>query len=119
MCRWVLSEVSRDDTKVVLKVEEVPADGGRAALSRLPWPGYSVEGASLTQRPIGGYLLGLSIPSDSQGKLITISFEPPGWRVGIPLWGAAVTGMLIWSLLVPEMTHDETEQRAPVYDGIK
>ncbi|UZX03893.1 YfhO family protein [Arthrobacter sp. CDRTa11] len=125
-----LSEVSRDDTKVVLKVEEVPADGGRAALSRLPWPGYSVEGASMTQRPIGGYLLGLSIPSDSQGKLITISFEPPGWRVGIPLWGAAVTGMLIWSLVmvrrrrsdgpvVPVTTQDETEKRAPVYDGIK
>ncbi|BAS09802.1 conserved hypothetical protein [Arthrobacter sp. Hiyo4] len=93
-----LSEVSRDDTKVVLRVEEVPTGGGRAALSRLPWPGYSVDGAQFTQRPIGGYLLGLAIPSDAEGKLITISFEPPGWRVGIALWATAVAGMLIWSV---------------------
>ncbi|MET4588878.1 hypothetical protein [Arthrobacter sp. 754] len=92
-----LSEISRDDTKVVLRVDEVPASGGRAALSRLPWPGYSIDGAQFTQRPVGGYLLGLAIPGDAKGKLITISFEPPGWRVGIPLWALAVAGMLIWS----------------------
>lgn len=93
-----LSEVSRDETKVVLKVEEVPAEGGRAALSRLPWPGYSIDGAQFTNRPVGGYLLGLAIPADAKGKLITISFEPPGWRIGIALWAIAVAGMLIWSL---------------------
>lgn len=95
-----VTEVSRDDTKVVLRVDEVPAGGGRAALSRLPWPGYTVDGAELMKRPVGGYLLGLDIPSGAQGKLITISFEPPGWRVGIPVWAAAVAGMLGWSLVV-------------------
>ena len=94
-----LSEVSQDDTKIVLKVDEVPAAGGRAALSRLPWPGYGVDGAQFTQRPIGGYLLGLDIPADAEGKLITISFEPPGWRVGIALWAMAIAGMLIWSIV--------------------
>lgn len=124
-----LTEVSRDDTKVVLKVEEVPDKGGRAALSRLPWPGYSVDGAQLTPRPIGGYLLGLAIPADAEGKLITISFEPPGWRIGIPLWAIAVVGMLIWSLLSVRRgrsdnpprgaAHDELQQRTPVQDGMK
>ena len=89
-----LTEVSRDDAKIVLKVDEVPAGGGRAALSRLPWPGYTVEGAELMERPVGGYLLGLEVPADAQGKLITISFEPPGWRIGIPVWAVAVVGML-------------------------
>lgn len=94
-----LTEVSRDDTKVVLRVDEVPEEGGRAALSRLPWPGYSVDGAQFTQRPVGGYLLGLAIPADAKGKLITISFEPPGWRIGIALWAIAVAGMLGWSIV--------------------
>lgn len=95
-----LSEVSRDDTKIVLRVDQVPDRGGRAALSRLPWPGYSVDGAELMTRPVGGFLLGLEVPSDAEGKLITVSFEPPGWRIGIVLWAVAVAGMLIWSLLV-------------------
>ncbi|MDQ0690381.1 hypothetical protein [Arthrobacter sp. W4I7] len=94
-----VTEVSRDDTKVVLKVDEVPESGGSVALSRLPWPGYSVEGAKLMEQPLGGYLLGLQIPSDAQGKLITVSFEPPGWRLGIPVWAVAVAGMIVWSLL--------------------
>jgi hypothetical protein len=95
-----LSEVSRDATKVVLRVDDVPDEGGRAALSRLPWPGYGVEGAQFTKRPVGGYLLGLAIPAEAEGKLITISFEPPGWRIGVPLWGLGVAGMLGWSLMV-------------------
>lgn len=94
-----LTEVSRDDTKVVLRVDEVPEEGGRAALSRLPWPGYSVDGAQFTQRPIGGYLLGLAIPADAKGKLITISFEPPGWKIGIALWAIAVAGMFGWAIV--------------------
>jgi hypothetical protein len=125
-----LSEVSRDDTKVVLKVEDVPAEGGRAALSRLPWPGYSVEGAQFTNRPIGGYLLGLAIPADAKGKLITVSFEPPGWRIGIALWAVAVAGMLLWSLLTirrrrsdgpmkPQPADDGSKQPAPAYEGIR
>jgi hypothetical protein len=95
-----LSEVSRDDTKIVLRVDEVPANGGRAALSRLPWPGYSVEGAELMKRPIGGFLLGLEIPGGSAGSEVTVSFEPPGWRIGIVLWAIALAGMLAWSLMV-------------------
>jgi hypothetical protein len=104
-----LSEVSRDDTKIVLKVDEVPASGGRAALSRLPWPGYSVEGAQLTQRPVGGYMLGLEIPSNARGKLVTLSFEPPGWRIGIPVWAVAVIGMLSWSLLAARRKRRDPE----------
>lgn len=102
-----LSEVSQDDTKIVLKVDEVPAAGGRAALSRLPWPGYSVEGAELSRRPVGGYLLGLEIPSNARGKLVTLSFEPPGWRIGIPVWAGAVMGMLAWSLLAARRTRQD------------
>ena len=95
-----LTEVSRDDTKIVLNVDSVPADGGVAALSRLPWPGYSIEGAAFTQRPVAGFLLGIQVPADAAGKQITISFEPPGWRIGIPLWAIAVAWMLGWSVLV-------------------
>jgi hypothetical protein len=95
-----LTEVSRDDTKIVLNVDSVPAGGGLAALSRLPWPGYSIEGAEFTQRPVAGFLLGIQVPADAAGKQITISFEPPGWRIGIPLWAIAVAWMLGWSVLV-------------------
>lgn len=115
-----LTEVSRDDTKIVLKVEEVPERGGRVALSRLPWPGYTVDGAELMERPVGGFLLGLEIPSDAQGKLITVSFEPPGWRIGIPLWAAAVVGMLGWSLVAMRRSRrDPSEQSETAHEGTK
>jgi hypothetical protein len=115
-----LTEVSRDDTKIVLKVDEVPAGGGRVALSRLPWPGYTVDGAELMKRPVGGYLLGLEVPADAQGKLITVSFEPPGWRIGIPVWAVAVAGMLGWSLVAMwRSRRDPSGQPEKVHEGTK
>lgn len=75
-----LSTVSADSRKVVLKVDAVPDSGGRAALSRLDWPGYQVQGAGMAE-PLRGYLLQLNVDGGSVGKEITIEFQPPGWPV--------------------------------------
>lgn len=68
------------------RVTAVPPDGGRVALSRLAWPGYTVEGGDLGA-PVRGYLTSVDVPAGSTGTTITVSFAPPGWTL-------IVTGMI-------------------------
>ncbi len=91
-----LTETSRTDTEVTLRVDHVPEGGGRAALSRLPWPGYEARGAALGA-PVDGFLLSVAIPREAAGQTISVRFTPPGWSVGIPLWVAGVGGMIAWT----------------------
>lgn len=92
------TEISRTDTEVRLRIDEVPENGGRAALSRLPWPGYSVEGAVMSA-PVDGFLLAVDVPAGSEGSTVVIRFQPPGWTLGVLAWSAGVGGILLWSLL--------------------
>ena len=92
--------LSQTDTSVTMKVLSAPADGGTVALSRLAWPGYSAENASLTTEPVDGFLLGLDIPQSSVGEVVTVTFQPPGWAIEVAAWLSAVGGILIWTLLV-------------------
>lgn len=85
-----LTTVSNDSGKLVLRVDRVGEDG-KAVLSRLDWPGYSVTNAQKAS-PLRGYLLQLDIPKDSVGKEITVLFEPPGWKL--------VIGSLLLALLM-------------------
>lgn len=87
----VVREVSRAADRVVLRVEEVPAEGGRVALSRLAWPGYRVSGGSVAE-PVDGYLLAVDVPAGSAGQDVEITFRPPGWAVEV---GALVAAGLL------------------------
>ncbi|WP_130175986.1 YfhO family protein [Cryobacterium sp. SO1] len=92
--------LSQTDTSVTMKVLSAPADGGTVALSRLAWPGYSAENATLTTAPVDGFLLGLDIPQSSVGEVVTVTFQPPGWAFELTAWLTALTGILIWTILV-------------------
>ncbi|TFC56438.1 hypothetical protein E3O68_04180 [Cryobacterium sp. TMB3-1-2] len=92
--------LSQTDTSVTMKVLSAPADGGTVALSRLAWPGYSAENATLSTAPVDGFLLGVDIPQSSVGEVVTVTFQPPGWAIEVTAWLTALAGILIWTLLV-------------------
>lgn len=81
-----VSTVEQSGTSVTLRVDEVGADG-RVALSRLPYPGYSVSGAALAD-PLRGWLLTVDVADAAPGDTVTITFRPPGF------WLLVIAGAL-------------------------
>jgi hypothetical protein len=74
-----VSDLSVTDTSVTFTVSSVGSDP-RVALSRLPFPGYSVEGASLAD-PIRDYLLTIDVSDAAAGSEVTVSFRPPPFPI--------------------------------------
>jgi hypothetical protein len=93
-----LTTISLDSRKAVLRVDSLPASGGKAVLSRLDWPGYSAQGAELGD-PLRGYLVQLDLSRSSVGTEITVEFRPPGWLVVVSSMISALALMVLWSLL--------------------
>jgi len=108
------------------RVTGVPAGGGTVALSRLPWPGYSVDGAQLRKTPLEGFLLSVDVPAGAEGKIVTVHYRSPGYVIMagatgllallILAWGAARVfarrgGRLGW--LLPETTRKKSSARSP------
>jgi hypothetical protein len=107
-----LTETGRTATEVTLRVDEVSSGGGRAALARLPWPGYQVNGTTLAA-PVDGFLLAVDVPERAAGSTLSIRFTPPGWGAGVALWCAGVGGMVLWAasdLVVARRRRASTEQ---------
>jgi hypothetical protein len=91
-----LTETGRTATEVTLRVDQVASGGGRAALGRLPWPGYHASGADITS-PVDGFLLALDVPEHAAGSTVSVAFTPPGWAAGVALWCVGVGGMVLWT----------------------
>ncbi|WP_168916303.1 YfhO family protein [Microcella flavibacter] len=71
-------------------------DSGAAVLSRLAWPGYTVDGATLAD-PHRGYLLAVDLAGARAGDTIAIEFRPPAWSL---LAGGGILALavgLAWS----------------------
>src|SRR5699024_7505552 len=66
-------------TTVTFSVDAVGEDP-RVVLSRLPFPGYSVDGAALAD-PVRDYLLTVDVSSASVGDEVTVRFLPPPFPV--------------------------------------
>lgn len=80
--------VEDDPLSTTFKVQSVPADGGNVALSRLAWPGYSVDGAELGD-PLRGYLTTVELDPETAGTEVTLRYTPPGWAVVLSAMAAA------------------------------
>lgn len=93
----VVKTLSQTDTTVTVRVEELPAEGGRIAFSRLAWPGYTVQNATLAAAPVDGFLLGVDIPKTSEGDIVTVTFAPPGWKLEVAAWLVAVGSIVLWT----------------------
>lgn len=64
--------------ETTFRVTAVPSEGGSVALSRLAWPGYTVDGGELGD-PLRGYLTRIEISPDEAGSIVSISYAPPAW----------------------------------------
>ena len=94
-----VSLVSASDRTARFRVDQVPAGGGRVALSTLAWPGYRTDVGKLGD-PVDGYLLNVRLPADAAGRVVTVHFSPPGWPFEVASWWLGVLGGLVWSVLM-------------------
>jgi len=96
--------VSRGPLGVALRVTGVPAKGGTVVLSRIAFPGYDVSGAGSAglAAPLDGYLLRVRIPANAEGRTLSVTFRPPGWRLELASAGLGAllaigwTGLWLW-----------------------
>ena len=84
--------------EVRLRVSKVGPQGGTVTFSRLAWPGYSVEGATLAP-PVDGMLVRVKVPARSAGSTLTLRWDPPGWRLEMAALWSAVVGGILWVVL--------------------
>ncbi len=92
-----VEQLSSDARTVRFRVTSTGALGGRVTFSRLAWPGYTATGASLAP-PVDGYLLAVRVPAGSDGQVVTVHFDPPGWRAEVAAWWVSVGLGVLWSL---------------------
>lgn len=91
--------LEEDAMGVTFRVDDVPASGGTVALSRIPWPGYRVDGATIAEEPVDTMLLGIDIPSDARGTTVTVSYWSPGWQLQVASGALLVLLLGGWTLL--------------------
>ncbi len=81
-------------TTVTFTVESVGSDP-RVVLSRLPFPGYSVDGAELAD-PVRDYLLTVDVSGAAEGDTVTVRFLPPPFPVLVGSFALAWLVALSW-----------------------
>lgn len=82
------------DAEVSFVVDGVGADAS-VVLGRLAWPGYTVDGAALSD-PTRGYLLTVDLSDAQPGEVVTVRFRPPGWTVEIAALAIALGALVAW-----------------------
>ncbi|MEF3405222.1 hypothetical protein [Agromyces sp. CCNWLW203] len=92
--------LEQDAMGLTLQVDAVPSNGGMFALSRLPWPGYAVDGGTIVEGgPTNGLLLTVALDPSSDGSTIVVSYWSPGWVLQVVAGIAIVLVLAGWSLL--------------------
>lgn len=86
------------ETSVTFRVDAVGEDP-RVVLSRLDYPGYSIEGAGETD-PVRGWLLTVDASDAEPGALVTVSFRPPGFAAMLIAFGLAAVILIGWPIVV-------------------
>jgi hypothetical protein len=73
-----ISDVRSTAMRTTFHVDAVPGGGGQLALSRIPWPGYRVSGASLSTNLKEGFLMQVNISAESVGTDVVVEYRMPG-----------------------------------------
>jgi hypothetical protein len=89
--------LNQTDSSVTFRIDAVGSDG-EVVLSRLAWPGYTVDGAELSS-PLRGYLLAVNVTGVSPGGVVTVNFRPPGFVLEVGAASAAVILGVGWTIL--------------------
>ena len=82
------------------RVLEVGREGGQVALSRITWPGYRVDGATLHDEPAEGFLMTLDLDAQSAGQVVSVSYWAPGWQLQVAAGIAIVVLGAGWLFVV-------------------
>lgn len=93
-----VSEELVTDREVRLRVTSVGSGGGTVTLSRLAWPGYSVEGGELAA-PLRKMLVRVAVPAGAAGSTVTVRWHPPGWALELTALATALLAGSAWALL--------------------
>lgn len=75
-----VTTLAADDDEVRFRADEVAAGGGRVVLSALAWPGYRTDVGEVAA-PVEDFLLTLDVPEEAAGRVVTVSYRPPGWTL--------------------------------------
>lgn len=91
----VESDISSGDVHEELVVSTGAQNEDRQlTFSRLAWPGYTVtvDGAEVEPELGPAGLLRIELPANLEGADVVVSFEPPGWRVGLTALAVGLLG---------------------------
>lgn len=91
--------LDEDEMGVTFRVDEIAETGGQVALSRLPWPGYQADGATVSADPVETFLLGVDIDADQLGKTVTVSYYAPGYPLQLTAAALLLLILVGWPLL--------------------
>jgi hypothetical protein len=94
-----VQQLSSSERTVRFRVRAVGRGGGKVAVSRLAWPGYSVDGGRLASA-VDDYLLTVDVPASSTNKIVTVHYDPPAWALEVGAWYLGVGVGVLWSLLL-------------------
>lgn len=94
-----VSVLSEDAMGVTFQVDAVGADGGQVALSRIPWPGYQADGATVSADPVDTFLLGVDIDASQVGTTVTVSYYSPGYPLQLAAAALILLILVGWPLL--------------------
>jgi hypothetical protein len=94
-----VSVLHEDDMGVRFRVDEVGPSGGEVALSRIAWPGYVVDGGTLSTQLVNDFMMGIDIPASSAGEIVSVSFRAPGWPLQVASGALLVLLVMAWGLI--------------------
>ena len=84
--------VKNNNDSVELLVDNPTQADGQVVLSRLAWPGYSVQGPASLADPLRGYLLRVTVPPNTNNGTVIVSFATPGLTLG---YGTAAMAVIL------------------------
>ncbi len=88
---------SEDELSVSFTVDAVGQDP-RVVLSRLPYPGYVVTGASQAD-PVRGWLMTVDVSGAKPGDVVTVRFFTPGFGIEVGAFVLAFASLAAWIVL--------------------
>ncbi len=90
-----VTPLTESDTAVRFRIDRVGSDA-RVVLSRLAWPGYTAQGASVGART-DGMLLTVDLPKRGAGTIVTVRYAAPGAPVILAAAVLLALVLLAWA----------------------